>query len=179
MNDSVISEQKKIADEALNINFIDESCAVFKKTAGGFLSMETGSRVYGRVCVCPAFPFTHPDKYLSLRENTSEGREIGIIEDISALGEDTQALLREQISLLCFMPVITKINSVKEKYGHMYFDVETDRGRCKFTVMSSSGDIIILGGKRLILKDVDANRFEIPDISALSAGERQLIEPLL
>lgn len=74
------------------------------------------------------------------------------------------------------MPVITKIVNVKDKYGFAYFDVLTDRGECRFTAHIFSGDIINLGDKRIIIKDVDGNRFEIPDLSKLSSSERKMIE---
>lgn len=52
----------------------------------------------------------------------------------------------------------------------------TDRGECRFTAHIFSGDIINLGDKRIIIKDVDGNRFEIPDLSELSSAERKMIE---
>ena len=175
-NNDVILHQQEITEDALKMRFIDDTNASFSKTKGGFLSMEFDGTLYGRVCVCQSFPFTQPDKYISLRENTDEGREIGIIEDISSLSEQTRALIEEQIKLRCFTPIITKIINVKDRYGFAYFDVLTDRGECRFTAHLFSGDIINLGDKRIIMKDVDGNLFEIPGLSKLSSSERKMIE---
>ncbi len=177
--DDIILEQQRLTDEALELRFMDDNCASFKKTRGGFLSVEYRGKTYPRVAVCPSFPFTQPGKYISLREETAEGREIGMIEDLYELSADTQQLITEQINLRCFMPKITKIISVKEKYGFAYLDVDTDRGQCKFTVNVSSADIINLGGNRIIFKDVDGNRFEIPDTSKLSSAEYKIIEAII
>lgn len=176
LQNDIIIQQQKMTDDALEMRFIDNSNAVFKKTKGGFLSVEFNGAYYGRVCVCQTFPFTQPGKFISLRENDEKGREIGIIEDMSKLDEASRALIEEQIKLRCFMPVITKIVNVKDKYGFAYFDVLTDRGECRFTAHIFSGDIINLGDKRIIMKDVDGNRFEIPDLSKLSSSERKMIE---
>ncbi len=176
LHNDVIIQQQEMTDDALEMRFIDDNNAIFKKTKGGFLSVEFKGVLYRRVCVCQSFPFTQPGKFISLRENDEKGREIGIIEDIDKLNEETRALIEEQINLRCFMPVITKIVNVKDKYGFAYFDVLTDRGECRFTAHIFSGDIINLGDKRIIIKDVDGNRFEIPDLSKLSSSERKMIE---
>lgn len=176
IQNDILLQQQKITDDALQMRFIDDGNAVFKKTKGGFLSVEFEGILYKRVCVCQSFPFTQPEKYISLREKDAEGREIGIIMDMAKLSEQTRALIYEQIELRCFKPIITKIINVKDRYGFAYFDVLTDRGECRFTAHIFSGDIINLGDKRIIIKDVDGNRFEIPDLSELSSAERKMIE---
>ena len=173
---NIIAEQKKKAKDLQEIRYIDDSNAEFTKTKGGFLAVDYDGVHYKRVSVCPAFPFSSPLAYISLRENTAEGREIGIVKDVDALGASAAKLLHEQINMRCFTPVILKISGVKEEYGFAYFDVDTDRGHCKFAVNISSSDIINLGGQRVIIKDVDGNRFDIPDTSKLSPSELKMIE---
>ncbi len=38
------------------------------------------------------------------------------------------------MALRYFTPVIQKIHSIKEENGFSYWDTETDRGACRFTV---------------------------------------------
>ena len=79
LHNDVIIQQQEMTDDALEMRFIDDNNAIFKKTKGGFLSVEFKGVLYRRVCVCQSFPFTQPGKFISLRENDEKGREIGII----------------------------------------------------------------------------------------------------
>ena len=54
------------------------------------------------------FPFTDADRFLSIREHGNGEREIGIIEDLDGMTEETQKILKKQLSLSYFTPVIQK-----------------------------------------------------------------------
>lgn len=43
------------------------------------------------------------------------------------------------MALRYFTPVIQKIHSIKEENGFSYWDTETDRGACRFTVRMAAG----------------------------------------
>ena len=87
--------------------------------------------------------------------------------------------LEEQLNLRYFTPVITKIINVKDEYGYAYFDVMTDRGECRFTIHMGGSDVVHLTETRIIISDLDEHRFEIPDVTKLSAAERKKIDLFL
>ena len=90
--------------------------------------------------------------------------------------EKYRSLIEEQLELRYFMPEIIRIHSIREEYGYSYWDVTTDRGECRFTTNMSAGTAVSLSEIRMIIKDVDDNRFEIKDIGKLSASELKMLD---
>ena len=122
------------------------------------------------------FALTNPEEFISIREANEKAKEIGIIEKLTLLPGDQQEMIREQIRLRYFMPVITKILDVKDEYGHAYWHVMTSFGVCRFTTQMSGDAVISLSDSRLMVTDIDGNRYEIPDFYKLSVMERKMLE---
>lgn len=163
----------------MNDNIINGSNAVFAGTEGGFVSLEYNGAKYNRVKIVRLFPFTDPDKYLSVRDVYDSDSEVGIIEDIGQLDKETAELINEQLQLYYFTPVITKVISIKDEYGYAYFDVETDHGHCEFTINMSANAVTRLSDVRLLITDVDGNRFEIRDVSEMTVKEQRKLDLFL
>ena len=151
----------------------------FERTSGGFVNFTYDGVKYERVKVVRLFPFTDADKYISIRENTDKAKEIGIIENLDDFDEETKEILREQLRLNYFTPVIQKIMSIKDEYGYAYFHVMTDEGECKFAINMASNAVTKLSDSRLIIMDLDENRFEIRDVNALTQKERRKLDLFL
>lgn len=166
----------KETEDMLRLRFIDKNNAVFTKTDGGFVALKYLGEEYDRVNFYRAFPFTDPDRYISVRESDEKAKEIGIVDDLNTLDEKTAEMIRAQLALRYFMPIITKINDIKDRYGFSYFDVVTDKGACKFTIRNNGGAVVHLSETRLLISDLDGNRFEIPDITKLSAAELKKLD---
>ncbi|MCL2546129.1 MAG: DUF1854 domain-containing protein [Oscillospiraceae bacterium] len=180
--DEEIAKQQAKVEELLTVRYLTPDNAAFVRTDGGFVSLEIvgasnmrpkpdaeeadcKEEKYDRVNFFRAFPFSDPDRYVSVREADTKAREIGIIQEMNAFSEDVQTMLREQMNLRYFTPTITRVFDVKVEYGYAYWDVMTDRGPCKFTM--NSGSIPHLSDVRLLISDIDGNRFEIKDFTKL------------
>lgn len=85
-------------------------------------------------------------------------------------------MIREQIRLRYFLPVIRKILDVKDEYGYAYWHVQTDFGVCRFTTHMGGDAVINLGEARYQITDIDGNRYELPDLYALSVMERKKLD---
>ena len=88
-------------------------------------------------------------------------------------------MLEEQLNLRYFTPIITKVINIKDEYGYAYFDVVTDRGACRFTINVGGHAVVHLSETRILISDIDENRFEIPDVTKLSARELKLLDLFL
>ena len=53
------------------------------------------------------------------------------------------------------------------KFGSLRWIVETDRGPVEFRIRNMNSDIKMLDGKRMLVRDSNDNRYEIPDINQL------------
>ena len=123
------------------------------------------------------FPLTDSEVYVSLCESKDgkKDKEIGIIEDIGKLDSESKKLLKTELKIEYFMPMITKINSMVENHGVMKFDVETDKGRRIFETRYRE-DIRKLSGLRIIIRDADGNRYEIKNHRELDQRSMNLID---
>ena len=167
---------KKESEELLEMRFLTKENAVFSRTDGGFVALKFGDKEYSRIGVYLTFPLTEPEEYISIREADEKAKEIGIIEKLSELDKDQQEMIREQIKLRYFMPTIVKVLDIKDEYGYAYWNVTTSFGACRFTTRMSGDAVIFLGESRLMVTDIDGNRYEIPDFYKLSVGERKKLD---
>jgi hypothetical protein len=172
------NEEELIAQSAdlLELRYITKDNATFKRTEGGFVSLTYKDVTYDRVGVYRTFPLTEPDKYISIREADEKAREIGVVEDITKLSKDTREMLEEQLRLRYFTPIITKIIDIKDEYGFAYFNVITNFGACRFTTHMGGSAVVSLTDDRILINDIDGNRYEIPDLSKLSVIERKKLD---
>lgn len=161
----------------MNDNILNIKDTKFAKTAGGFVSMDMAGTFYKRVKPIRLFPFTDPTKYIAIHDE--KDAEIGVIEDLAQLPKEAAALLQKQLDLYYFTPVITKIINIKDEYGYAYFHVVTDRGECKFAINMGGNAVSKLSDSRLLITDLDGNRFEITDVLALSVKEQRKLDLFL
>ena len=106
------------------------------------------------------------------------GKDCGLIRRLSDRTEEEQTILRRALALRYFMPKITRVLKVNDRFGFSYFKVETTSGKLEFSVRDPYKSIFVLG-RRMIITDADGNRFEIPDVDALEKQDRRKIEQYL
>lgn len=174
-----LEQMEKETEEMLRVKYLTDENAVFSRTDGGFVSLTTEGETYSRISVVRMFPFTDKNEYISVRTVDEKSKEIGIIRDITKMTKETQKMLTEQLNMRYFTPIITKIIKIKDEYGYSYWDVLTDHGAIRFTMQMGSNAITHLSDTRILIVDIDENRFEIPDINQLSFTERKKLDLFL
>ncbi len=174
-----IESMNEEVEQMTSLRQITAENAVFTKTDGGFISLDFDGGHWDRVNVIRLFPFTDPDKYISVRTAEERSREIGVIMDIRSLSKETAEMLEAQLTLHYFTPVIQKVIDIKDEYGYAYFHVLTDRGECRFIINMGGNAVVRLTDSRLLISDIDENRFEIPDVFALSVKEQRKLDLFL
>ena len=103
-------------------------------------------------------------------------QEVGIIKAVSLFEGESYEMLCTELRRRYYTPVIDKILSVKERYGFSYWRVHTAEGNVNFTLHDTYRSIIRASGNRVILLDVNGNRFEIPNVEALDRKSYKKIE---
>lgn len=174
-------EQSK---DLLELRYINADNAVFTRTEGGFASLDYTDKEgkvqhYDRVSVYRTFPMSDPDIFISIREPDEKAREIAVVKDLNELPKEQADMLREQLELRYFIPEIERILDIKNEYGYAYFDVITDFGQCRFTIHMSGGGVVHLTDTRIMITDIDGNRFEIKDVTKLTPGELKKLDLFL
>ena len=171
-------EEKMKAESAdlLELRYITKDNAKFERTPGGFVKLTYKDTTYDRVGVYRTFPVTMPEEFISIREANEKAREIGVIEKLSDLDPEQAKMLKEQLDLRYFTPEITKIFDIKTEYGYGYFHVMTTYGECRFTIHNGGSSVVSLTDTRIVINDLDGNRFEVPDIMKLTVAERKKLD---
>ena len=158
--------------------------AKFKRSEGGLISLdlknEDETENFERIVIFRCFPITNPDEFLSVREPDSKkmgrGKEIGMIRYMKDFPEDQRQLFLEELDRRYFSPEITKITSVKDKFGYLYWEAETNSGKMTFILNNPFSNIRSLEDGRIFIHDIDGNSFQIKDPSKLDANSFKKIE---
>ena len=119
------------------------------------------------------FPLTQPNQYISLLD--AQKNELGLIEDINQLKEADQMVLVEELEKCYFMPKITRIHFIEGRFGVTEWEAETDSGTVSFDLRSRN-DITTLDSGRVLIKDIDGNRYEIVNYHQLDPQSVVLLE---
>ena len=123
------------------------------------------------------FPFTMPSEYITL---IGEGRkEVAVIRRLDELSEGSKDAILSCFKEIYLIPKIIRVRSCSGKFGALKFDVETDRGDIIFSIRNPHSDIKVFPDGRLVFRDKDDNRYEIPDINKLDKHSAHVLFPYL
>ena len=119
------------------------------------------------------FPISNSNMYITLLDN--EEREVAFVRDLTELDADSAAALKECFAQYYRIPQITRLNSSSEKFGALTWNVETDHGTVSFRIRNRHSDIKCVNGKRILIRDTNDNRYEIPDYTVLDLHSRRIL----
>lgn len=123
-----------------------------------------------------AFPIAAPDEGISLVG--SEGHELVWIERLHELAEPLRQLVSEELARREFVPVIARLVSVSTFATPSHWRVQTDRGETQF-ILRGEEDIRRIGHGKLLVSDSHGLQYLIPDLHALDAHSRKLLDRFL
>ncbi len=159
--------------DAATLTILDPKELRFAR-AGVELRLTVGDRCsYPAVKVLRAFPLSQPQRHLSVRDTGN--REIGVIADPGKLDEASRRLVEEELDRRYLVPVIRRVIAVKEWFGTVDWQVETDRGEVRFTTRNLRENLVQPSPGRLLLTDVEGNRYDVPQFSALDSRSQGLL----
>jgi hypothetical protein len=145
-------------------------------TWGRLVLTDADNREHVGVEPVRAFPITDPRHGIAIC--SADGREILWIDDLDALPPATRQLLEDELARRQFVPIIQRIVGVSSQREPADWDVETDRGRTRFALKDAE-DVRPLGGHRAIITDAHGIRYLIPDVRAMDAASRRILERYL
>ena len=93
----------------------------------------------------------------------TEGEEIGCLKNASRLDHKSLELLHEELDKAYFMPRIESIKGIDDYLELELWQVQTNRGTRSFEVRNPRRNVRIISPQRMVVKDVDGNRYEIRD----------------
>jgi hypothetical protein len=170
---NMTNELSHVAD----ITFIEPEKARFYVLDRDFLGLVYDGADKKRVNLHRALPVHSPDEYICVLD--AEAKEIGIIRTLAGFSPEQAELIGVELRRRYYNPVVHKIISAKEKMGYVYFELLTTAGRKSIAVKDISKSIRRLDEKRILILDVDGNRYLIEDGLALDRASMKCIESYL
>jgi hypothetical protein len=141
------------------------------------LRLTLGDRSYPTVVPKWASPLRNPGKYLSFLDG--KGNEIVMVVEPSELPDQSREAALEEVARRYLTAQILEVLDAKGEWGATYWTVRTERGVREFVTQSLSENAQWLGADHILLIDVDGNRFELKDFSALDARSQQIVNAVL
>lgn len=144
----------------------------------GTLRLTVGEdRSYPKVRLYQAWPLSDPGKHISIQDD--KGEEIAMVPSLAEFSKETRAVAEEELRRRYLTARVETIRDVKTEFGVTYWHVDTDRGERDFVVQSLTESCVWLSDRHLLIVDVDGNRFEIPDLTALDTASRDWLGTVL
>jgi hypothetical protein len=144
----------------------------------GTLRMTVGDdRSYPVVKLYQAWPLSMPGRYISFQD--AKGDEIVMVESLDELTPESRGVAEEELRRRYLTARVEAIIEIRTEFGVTYWSAQTDRGEREFVVQSLSESCVWLSDRHLLILDVDGNRFEIPDRTALDPASRARLEGVL
>ncbi|MEW6754703.1 MAG: DUF1854 domain-containing protein [Candidatus Latescibacterota bacterium] len=156
------------------LNLLDASEVRFRRNAFCELVLVTPEGRWDGVSVVRTFPYSAPERMLSVRD--SAGREVGLVQDVGQLEPESRRLLYQELERLYFVPRITRVLRIDERFHVPCWEVETDRGPRAFEIRSGRRDVRVVDHGRVLIRDADGNAYEIPDYRKLDPASRAQVE---
>jgi len=150
--------------EGYEVNFIDPKTVKLMRTTGGVLQMLKDEK-YEDVVLYRVFPHSYSHEYISVRDANSE--ELGVIRKLDELTDDARDEAITELNLRYLIPLVTKINSVKNEGDLWVMNIETDRGDMTLVIQYPHDAIVNTKKGGMLITDLESRRCEIREVAAL------------
>lgn len=146
-----------------------EDCRFFRSD-DGVLQVEIADSLCCRQAVLRRlFPLRYPHRYISVSDGKTE---VGIIDDLSMFDSPTRRMIHSELDFFYAVPEILEIEQLKEEFGYYHWKTRTDRGSREFYVKGRTENVRLTSPAGMLLTDIHAGRYQIPDTTRLPAASR-------
>ncbi len=152
------------------------SFGLYRDAWGRLGLIDSDGRRHAEVEVLRMFPLSDAERWIAICDH--EGHEIAAIEDPQQLPAEVRRTLQEELADRHFLPQITRILDVSPDTHPCQWQVQTTRGPTLFE-LASEDDVRALGPSKAVIADSNGIRYLVPDIRALDAGSRRILERYL
>ncbi|MBD5115203.1 MAG: DUF1854 domain-containing protein [Ruminococcaceae bacterium] len=170
----------KVEDFAIDtLRILNVNELKFTRRDSGYLYLEYQGNTYEEISLTRLQPFFCLDTYISVafRNDEEEWIEIGIIKDLKDMNEEQRQLCTDYLNFRYYIPIITKIYSIKDnRMGYLFVDAETTAGHKKIAVNDWWTNFRINNSGILTVTDSDGNKYQIPDLDRIDRSSYRKLE---
>lgn len=155
----------------MNFDYLDIQKTHFEHAPDGTLRVVIDGEKCGlRVEARRAFPLSHERDHISLRDGAD--KEVGTLRSLDEVPQPARRWLEEQLERRYFLPQVTAIYEIIERFGSSVWDLQTDRGRVTVSTRQMHEAVHEVEPGRFLITDAENNRYEIRDLDALDVKSR-------
>ena len=155
----------------MNFDYLDVNKTHFEYAPDGTLrAIIEGEKCALRVEARRAFPLSHEREHISLRDGAD--KEIGVLRSLDEVPQPAREWIEAQLERRYFLPQVTAIYDIIERFGSSVWDLQTDRGRVTVSTRQMHEAVHEVEPGRFLITDAENNRYEIKAISALDEQSR-------
>lgn len=149
----------------------------FSRDSGGMLHAVIEGELHHEISLYRTFPQSKPFEYISVR--TKEDVELGIIINLGLLDSVSEQEAKQELRYRYFVPVVTRIDSIKQEPGLWIIDFKTDRGDVQLLMRNIHEHIQQTGSGSILFTDMEERRCEITDINKLDKESKKELKKVL
>lgn len=123
------------------------------------------------------FPRSGMNKYIALLDEN--GDQVAVIRNIDTLIPESKEVLQKALDEYYMIPRITRFIKMTEKFKIWMWTAETDKGVITFEIRNHIASVKPLYDGRVLIRDANDNRYEIPDYRQLDKNSRKMLLPKL
>ena len=123
------------------------------------------------------FPRSGGNRYVALLDG--DGNQVAVIRNADNLMEDSKAALLAAMEEYYMIPRITRFIKMTEKFKIWMWTAETDKGVITFEIRNHIASVKPLYDGRVLIRDGNDNRYEIPDYRKLDKKSQKMLLPKL
>ena len=133
------------------------------------IRLESAGGRYTRLRAYRATPVSNPHRYVSIGYEDEQGMicEVGMVRDLGHLPAPARECVEAALRVRYFIYRVTRITRLKEDLGILLWEVETDRGPKQFSIGRDHSRVGPWGEHGRVIRDMDENRYVIPDMREL------------
>lgn len=124
------------------------------------------------------FPTSGLEKYITLLDES--GVEQAIIRDLRTLPKEERAVIEDCLREYYLIPQIQQVVSCEERRDNIILHTVTDRGAVDIELqVYNRNSLKFVQDYRALLRDVNDNRYEIPDVTLLDKHSQHILSRYL
>lgn len=119
------------------------------------------------------FPISDKSRYISLLDES--GTEQAVIRNLDTLPAEQQRIIEDCLAEYYLVPKILQIVDCHERFDGITLFTETDHGPANIEIRILNHGLKMANAFRALIRDVNDNRYEIPDVTRLDRNSRQIL----
>ena len=161
------------------INYIDGPEARITPNDGIFVDVEFYHTKQKLTGLEPhrLFPRSGGNRYVALLDG--DGNQVAVIRNADNLLPESRETLLAAMEEYYMIPRITRFIKMTEKFKIWMWTAQTDKGEITFEIRNHIASVKPLYDGRVLIKDANDNRYEIPDYRKLDKKSQKMLLPKL